>query len=365
MARNTIALIVALTFLAAMAPAQVRIKDIAFVGGARRNQLMGYGLVIGLDGSGDGNSTIFTAQSVVNMLERLGVKVPQGAVKVKNVAAVMVTADLPAFVKNGNSIDVTVSSLGDAKSLQGGTLLQTPLLGADGEVYAVAQGPVSVGGFNFQAGGSAVQKNHVAAGRIPRGATVEREVPTSITDGKSITITLNEPDFTTASRIADAVNAAQPEAQATAMDPYSVRIQLPLNAAGNLIGFISRIENIAVTPDVPARIIVNERTGTVVIGGDVRVQPCAIAHGSIQVRVENTPIVAVPAPFTDGKPLFVPQKDVRVKEQPGKLGVVPATTTVEQLVKALNALGVTPQDLINILQLMRRGGFINAELEVQ
>lgn len=348
------------------ATSQVRIKDIAGVQGARGNQLVGYGLVVGLDGSGDTNSTIFTAQSVVNALQRLGVLVPPAVVKVKNVAAVIVTADLPAFVKNGSRIDVTVSSMGDARSLQGGTLLQTPLQAADGLVYAAAQGPVSIGGFNFSGGGAQVQKNHTNAGRVPGGAYVEKEVPTSITDGRTLSITLKEADFTTASRIADAINAKLPSAGAQAMDPYTVRVAVPQMGQGSVVGFVAQIESITVTPDTMARIVVNERTGTVIIGGDVRVSPCAIAHGSIQVKIENTPVVAIPPPLSgNGKPVVAPFKDVTVKENPGKVASIAATTTVDQLVKALNALGVTPRDLISILQAMHAAGHIAAEIDVQ
>jgi flagellar P-ring protein precursor FlgI len=347
------------------AQGQVRIKDIAGVQGARSNQLVGFGLVVGLDGSGDTNSTIFTTQSVVNALQRLGVNVPQGIVKVKNVAAVIVTAELPAFVKQGSRIDVTVNSIGDARSLQGGTLLQTPLQGADSQVYAVAQGPLSIGGFNFSAGGAQVQKNHVTVGRIPRGAIVEQEVPMSISDGQSIQIALKEPDFTTASRIAEEIGKQVPETQALAVDPYTVRVTVPETRRGNLVGFISQIEAIPVQPDTTAKIVVNERTGTVVIGGDVRVSPCAIAHGSIQVRVENTPVVLPPEPLNPNPGQVVPLKDVSAKETKAKLAAIPAATTVEQLVKALNALGVTPRDLINILQAMRTAGHITADIEVQ
>ncbi|HSV74832.1 MAG TPA: flagellar basal body P-ring protein FlgI [Chthonomonadales bacterium] len=351
--------------LSAPAVGQVRIKDIAGVQGARSNQLIGYGIVVGLDGSGDGNSTIVTAQSVVNALQRFGMSVPHGAIKVRNVAAVVVTADLPPFARNGQRIDVTVASLGDARSLQGGTLLQTPLQGADGEVYAVAQGSVSIGGFNVTAGGSQAQKNHVAAGRIPRGAIVEREVPTSISDGRTLDIALHDPDFTTASRVADAINARLPDARATAVDPTTIRVSAP-GGASSLVGFVAQIESLAVTPDTQARIVVNERTGTVVIGGDVRITPCAIAHGSLQIRVENTPIVAIPPPFSDdGRPVVVPLKDVTVREGRAKLGAVPATTTVQQLVTALNSLGATPRDLIAILQAMRAAGHVTAVIEVQ
>jgi flagellar P-ring protein precursor FlgI len=351
--------------LAAVANGQVRIKDIAGVQGARSNQLVGYGIVIGLDGSGDSNSTIFTAQSVVNTLQKMGMTVPGAAVKVKNVAAVMVTAELPAFVKNGSKIDVTVSSIGDARSIQGGTLIQTPLKAADGEVYAVAQGSVSIGGFNISAGGAQAQKNHVTAGRIPAGANVEREVPTSLSDGSSLEITLRKADATTATRIAEAINAKNPASGARAVDPYTVRVGIPEANRGDLVGYIAQLEGLMVTPDTSAKIIVNEKTGTVVIGGDVRIRPCAISHGSIEIKVDNTPVV-VPAPpgtLLPGKTTVVPQKDVTVKEKQAHLVAIPATTSVDDLVKALNKLGVTPRDLIAILQAMQP--YISAEIEIQ
>lgn len=360
-----IACALGLVALAGAATPQVRIKDIAGVQGARSNQLVGYGIVIGLDGSGDSNSTIFTAQSVVNALQKMGMTVPQGVIKVKNVAAVIVTAELPAFVKNGAKIDVTVSSIGDARSIQGGTLIQTPLKAADGEVYAAAQGSISIGGFNVSAGGAAAQKNHVTAGRIPGGANVEREVPASLSDGSSLEISLRKGDATTAMRIAEAINAKVPSSGAKALDPYTVRVGIPEKDRGDLIGYIAQLEGLLVTPDTAAKIIVNEKTGTVVIGGDVRIRPCAISHGSLQIKVDNTPIV-VPAPqgtLLPGKTVVVPQKDVTVKENSAHLVAIPATTTVDELVRALNKLGVTPRDLIAILQVMQP--YISAEIEIQ
>lgn len=345
----------------------VRVKDIADLQGVRGNQLIGYGLVVGLDGTGDGQSSQFTIQCVVNMLRKMGVVVPADQVKVKNVAAVIVTADLPAFVKNNSKIDVTVSSMGDAKSLQGGTLLRTPLLGPDGEMYASAQGPLSIGGFNFGQGGSSVQKNHVSVGRVPRGAYVEREVPVTLSDGNTTQITLREPDFTTANRMAEAIRKQMPGVEARADDGATVTVQIPTDQSGNLIGFLSRLENVSVTPDTQARIIINERTGTVVISGNVRLAAGAIDHGAINVKIENTPIV-VPSPsFTRNPPppLVVPQKDTKVEEKSASLAAIPATTTVDQLVRALNALGVTPRDLISILQGMHAAGMVSAEIVVQ
>ncbi len=359
---------------AALAPApapldpsigQVRVKDIADVQGVRGNQLIGYGLVVGLEGTGDGQSAQFTPSSVVNMLRRFGVNVTVDQVRVKNVAAVMVTADLPAFVKPGSRIDVTVASLGDAKSLQGGMLLQTPLHAASGEVYAVAQGSVSIGGFNFGGGGSTVQKNHVNVGRIPRGAYVEQEVPVTLMEGGAIQITLHEPDITTASRVAAGIRQQLPSVRARAMDAATVSVAVPQAQADDLISFLATIETVTVTPDVQARIVFNERTGTVVMGGNVRLGAGAIAHGAINIKIDNTPVVVPGAPFSSAGAVVVPQKSTTVEEQHSKLAAIQPTSTVEQLVRALNALGVTPRDLISIFQGMKAAGMISAEIEEQ
>jgi flagellar P-ring protein FlgI len=349
----------------AFQPGLTRIKDIADVQGVRGNQLVGYGLVVGLEGTGDGQAAFFTVQSVANMLRKQGVTidVPLQQLQVKNVAAVMVTANLPAFAKNGNQIDVTVSSMGDAKSLQGGLLLRTPLLAADGQIYAVAQGSLTIGGFNFSGNGSSVQKNFTNIGRIPKGALVEQEVPTTLTDGKMIQITTREADFTTVSRIAEAISKAGYTAQAT--DGSTVSVMLPQDFQGNVIGFIARIETLTMTPDSQARIVINERTGTVVMGGNVRLAPGAVAHGSISVRIDNNPVVIPPAPFNPNPGVVVPLQDTKVTEKKAQLATVPATTTLDQLVRALNALGVTPRDLIAILQAMKAANMVNAQLEVQ
>ena len=344
----------------------VRIKDIADVQGVRGNQLIGYGLVVGLEGTGDGQSAAFTIQSISNMLKKFGVTVSPDAVRVKNVAAVMVTADLPPFVKSGSRIDVTVSSMGDAKSLQGGTLLQTPLRAANGDIYAVAQGPMSIGGFNFEGGGAKVQKNHVNVGRIPHGAYVEAEVPQTLSEGGAIQVTLREPDYTTASRLAAAIRRQLGGVRAHAQDAATVSIPIPADQADDLIGFIARVETVSVTPDVQAKIVVNERTGTVAIGGNVRLAPGAISHGAIHIKIDNTPVVVPAAPFSkNSQPLVVPLKDVKVQEENAQLAPIRATTTVDGLVRALNALGVTPRDLISILQSMHEAGMISAEIEVQ
>lgn len=342
-----------------------RIKDIARVGGVRANQLVGYGLIVGLDGSGDGNGAIFTAQSVANMLEKFGVTVPAGALKVKNVAAVMVTCDLPAFARNGQPLDVQVSSLGDARSLQGGTLLQTPLRGADGSVYAVAQGAVSVGGFSAGGGGSSQTKNHVTAGRVPGGALVEREVPTTLAgEGTGrLQITLNRADFTTAARVAEAVSRSGLGLLAVAVDAGTIEIATGANGPA-AVALIARVEGLSVTSDEAARVVVNERTGTVVVGAHVSLSPCAIAHGNLQVKIRARPDVSQPAPLSNGATVVTPNTKVRVQEDGGRVQAVPTSATVEQVVRSLNALGVTPRDLIAILQALKAAGALKAELEI-
>lgn len=343
-----------------------RIKDIARVGSVRSNQLVGYGLVVGLDGSGDSNSALFTVQSVAAMLEKFGVTVPAGALKVKNVAAVMVTAQLPAFARSGSALDVQVSSLGDAKSLQGGTLLQTPLRGADGGVYAVAQGGVSVGGFTAGGGGSATTKNHVTAGRVPSGASVEREVPTTLLNGNLLTITLNQADFTTAARVAKAINETPLHFIARAADAGTIEVALPAEAARNPVAAVASIETLLVTSDTAGRVVVNERTGTVVIGGNVTVAPCAIAHGSLTVRINTDFAVSQPNPLArKGQTVVVPSTQVEAQDEGGRVQAVPASSTVDQVVKSLNTLGVTPRDLIAILQALKTAGALKAELEIQ
>lgn len=346
---------------------RVRLEDIADIQGVRGNQLVGYGLVFGLMGTGDGQSAQFTISSIVNMLRRFGVDVTPGQVQVKNVAAVMVTADLPAFAKPGNRIDVTVSSMGDAKSLQGGTLVQTPLRAGNGQIYAVAQGPLSIGGFNVESGGSRSQKNHANVGRIPGGAYVEQSVPMPLTDGRILQITLRDPDFTTATRAAEAIREQLPAVTAEAIDAATITMAIPKDQMADPVAFISRVEAIRLTPDVIAKIVVNERTGTVAISGNVRLAPGAIAHGDISIQVANTPIV-IPSPSFSNHPpppVVVPLKQTTVQESGGQVAAVPATTTVGQLVHALNALGVTPRDLITILQLMHDAGMIDAELDLE
>lgn len=349
----------------ALAAPEVRLKDIAQVQGARGNQLVGYGLVVGLEGTGDSKGALFTAQSVANMLQRFGIQVPAGQLKVKNIAAVMVTAHLPPFAREGSRIDVTVSSIGDARSLQGGTLLQTPLMGADGNVYAVAQGPVSVGGFGASSGGSSQQKNHLTVGRIPGGALVEREVPASVLHDNHILITLNEPDFTTAARVASAIRQKFPQTLPRAVDAATIRLELSGEEREDAVALIAALQEITVQPDTPARVIINERTGTVVLGGRVTLSPAAVAHGNLTVRIEAKPQVSQPAPLSGGTTVVTTRRDVRVTEQSERLTALPEAVTIDQLVKALNLLGVSPRDLMSILQALRAAGALHAEVEVQ
>lgn len=358
--------------LLALTPAQqptaptVRLKDIAQLRGVRSNQLVGYGIVVGLEGTGDSNGTLFTVQSIANMLERFGITVSPSAIKVKNVAAVMVTADLPPFARAGNTIDVVVSSIGDARSLQGGTLLQTPLRGADGNVYAVAQGPISIGGFNFGRGGARVQRNHTTVGRIPNGALIEREVPSSFLQSDSgLTIQLNKPDFTTAARVVSSIRSAFPNLTVQALDPSTIRVLLDPQSAVDPVMLIASLETLSVLPDIKARVVVNERTGTVVVNGDVRVAPVAIAHGGITVRVQTTFEVSQPPPLSNGQTQVVPQTQVDASEEPARMVYLRDGASVESLVKALNALGVTPRDLIAILQSLKAASALHAEIEVQ
>jgi flagellar P-ring protein precursor FlgI len=358
-----------LTIMIPAVQAQDRLKDIAVVQGVRGNQLVGYGLVVGLAGTGDGTGALFTPQSVASMLQRFGITVPASTLKIKNVAAVMVTADLPAFAKNGNSIDVTVSSLGDATSLQGGTLLQTPLQAANGQTYAVAQGALSVGGFS--AGGSgaggSVSQNHVTAGRVPGGALVEQDVPTTFAgaSANSLQITLNSPDFTTAARVSRAINNQLPDGAtgAHALDAATVQVDYVPGTAP--VGLIASLESLPIETDDAARVVINERTGTVVMGGNIVVSACAVAHGSLTVQIGNAPIISQPNPLTSGKTVVAPRKVITVQEGNERLIPVPASTTLDKVVKSLNALGVTPRDLIAILQAMKDAGALHSEIEVE
>jgi flagellar P-ring protein precursor FlgI len=344
---------------------EVRIKDVARIQGVRENELFGYGLVIGLNGTGDRDGTIFTAQSIANMLQRLNVTVPRAQLRVKNVAAVVVTAKIPPYAKQGGTVDVLVSSLGDATSLFGGTLLITPLQAADGKVYAVAQGPLILGGFSMQAGGGADKqtKNHPTVGRIPGGATIEQEVPLPVIQNQTLAITLKNPDFTTAGRMAEAINRALGTDRARAEDPATVR--LPLEPGKDVIQLVSSLENLRITPDQVAKVVINERTGTIIMGNQVRISTVAIAHGNLSVSVSTDYQVSQPAPFANrGRTVVTPDTNLAVQEQKSRLSLVEEGVSIGDLVRALNALGVTSRDLIDILQAIRQAGALQADLEV-
>ena len=344
----------------------VRIKDIARVQGMRINQLVGYGLVVGLDGSGDGTQAKFTLQSIANMMERMGINVDPQQVKVKNAAGVMVTANLPTFTKPGQRIDCVVSSIGDAKSLQGGTLLMTPLKGPDGMVYAIAQGPISIGGIaGGGRGAGGAQKNHPTVGRIPNGAVVERTVNVDLQNRSSITYSLFYPDITTVSRMAEAINDMLGQNLAYALDPESVRITIPPEFQGNVIAFLSRIESIEVDPDTRSKVVLDERTGTVVMGEGVKIRTVAISHGNLSIQInsggkqqgQQSQQGAQAAQQQGGQ-----QQGKKGKE--ARLLLLNSGPTIGELVKALNAVGVTPQDLISILQSIKAAGALQAEIEV-
>lgn len=359
----TLVLFVLLIFIT---PAQaVRIKDIAEIEGVRSNQLVGYGLVMGLNGTGDGTGTEFTIQSLVSMLLRLGIRVDRSKVKVDNVAAVMVTADLPPFSRAGTRIDALVSSIGDAESLQGGTLVLTPLKGPDGFVYAVAQGPVSLGG-GFATSGEAakVQKNHPTVGRIVNGALIEREIPLKFRNKREISINLRQPDFTTAFRLAGSVNHALGGQFATPLDGGTVSVQIPPGYPSDMVEVVASIEKLEVTPDRVATVVFDERTGTVVIGEDVRISAVAISHGNLSIVIKETPEVSQPLPFSEGETVVVPETELTVREEKSSVFLMPPGVSIQEIVKALNAIGVSPRDLIAILQALKEAGALQAELKM-
>jgi flagellar P-ring protein FlgI len=358
----TIALVM-LLMLAQPATA-VRIKDIADIKGVRNNQLVGYGLVVGLDGTGDGKKSLFTIQSMVSMLEKMGITVQTKDIAVSNVAAVMVTAELPPFSRSGSRIDALVSSIGDAKSLQGGTLLLTPLKAPNGQVFAVGQGPVNTGGFSAGGAGGSVQKNFPTVGRVISGALVEREIELDFNQRSDLTLSLHRADFTTASRVSDAINSMFYGHIAAAPDSGTVKIKVPEAYTGNLVELVAMIENLEVKPDTMARIVINERTGTVVMGENVRLSTIAIAHGNLSIIIKESAAVSQPLPFSKGETVVAPETDISVKEGGNQLVIMPAGTSIGDVVRALNALGVSPRDLIAIFQAIKASGALQAELEV-
>jgi len=362
--------------------AQVRIKDIARIQGLQDTPLIGYGLVIGLDGTGDRRGSVFTVQSVGNMLMRFGITVPQDKIRLRNAAAVMVTGEIPPLVRKGGRIDVVVSSLGDARSLEGGTLLLTPLLGKDGTVYAYAQGSVSIGGFNIEAqGGERIRRNYTVVGRVPNGAIVEQELPLSFGADGRLAILLRRPDFTSAVRLAEAVNGAfggqtpsvggqTPSVQgpiAFAKDAGTVLIEVPSDwkATDRLAKFIASVETLEMEPDGVARVVINERTGTIVVGEHVRLSTAAVSHENLTIQIQATPVISQPLPFSRGETVVVPETEVTVTEnESAEMSVIPPTANIGDLAKALNALGVTPRDIIAIFQALKEAGALQAELVI-
>lgn len=383
-----IALVLAISVLAAPAAATPsRIKDIAMIGGQGRHKLLGYGLVAGLEGTGDSASSLLTTRSIANLLESFGVTLDRGDLAAKNLAAVIVTAELPASVSVGDALDATVSSLADAKSLQGGTLLLTPLRAADGEVYATAQGAITIGGFAVETrGGDKAQKNHPTVGRVPGGASVVKPLSSGLDDIEQLSLSLLQPDFTTAVRIAEAINQAHQRTIATALNNATVQVALPPEARDRMTDFISRLENLPVEPAAAARVVLNERTGTVVIGQHVRIMPVAICHGGLTVEIKAETQVSQPPPLVDqsqtlvapaeaetaregrgpghgaGHTVVANQQDLTASEAAASLIAIPEQASLQDLVTALNALGVKPRDLIAVIQALKEAQALQAEV---
>jgi len=343
-----------------------RVKDLVEVEGIRDNMLVGYGLVVGLNTTGDSlRNAPFTQLSIQTMLERLGVNTRGATLQTKDVAAVMVTANLPAFSGQGTRIDVSVSALGDATSLQGGTLLVTPMFGADGEIYALAQGPVAIGGFVAQGQAASVTRGVPTAARIANGAIVEREIGFTLADQKSLKLSLHNPDLTTATRIADAVNAYLGQSVATVNDPSTVKLDVPDTYKNGVVGLLGDVEQLKVDPDQPARVIIDEQSGVIVMGSDVRISTVAIAQGNLTIKVTETPEVSQPGPLSNGTTAVVPRTQIQVDEGKGnKMAVVSQGVSLQKLVDGLNALGVGPRDIISILQAIKAAGALQADIQV-
>ena len=356
--------------LIALTPIQAfafsRLKDLIDVEGIRDNMLVGYGLVVGLNGTGDSlRNAPFTQQSLTTMLERLGVNTRGDTMQTKNVAAVMVTANLPAFAAQGTRIDVSVSALGDATSLQGGTLLVAPLFGADGEIYSLAQGPVAISGFVAQGAASSVTRGVPTAGRISNGAIVERELTFSLASQSNLRLSLHNPDLTTANRISDAINAYLGANVAVVNDPATVHINVPVNYKNGVVGLLTDIEQLKVHPDHPAKVIVDEKSGVIVMGSDVRISTVAIAQGNLTIKVNETPEASQPLPFSQGQTKVLPRTSIQVDDGKGnKMAVLNEGVSLQRLVDGLNALGVGPRDIISILQAIKAAGALQADIEV-
>ena len=357
------AVLIALLFAGPLEAAS-RIKDVAAFEGVRDNQLFGYGLVVGLNGSGDGTQTYFSTQTLANMLERSGITIDPGRMRTKNIAAVMVTATLPPFVRQGSRIDVTVSSLGDAKSLQGGILIMTPMLAADSQVYVTAQGPITLGGYSVSGGSTRGQTNHPTAGRISNGGLVEKEVSSEIANRDHLNLVLNRNDFTSASRATRAINDIWGYDIAEAVDGRTIKVRIPLSYVDKLVDFMSMIENTRVEVDNAARVVLNERTGTVIMGKDVSISEISIIHGSLSLQVGTAFTASQPNPMSFGETVLVPEETLTVVEQPGRTATIREGSSVEEIVRALNDIGATPRDVIAILQAIKAQGALAAELEI-
>jgi flagellar P-ring protein precursor FlgI len=369
--KQLISVLVLTLVVAATAAAQTdlalgaaRLKDVASVQGAAQTPLLGYGLVVGLNKTGDRRQTIFSSQTLTNMLQRFGFAVSPGEIMIENVAAEMVTAQLSPYAQIGGRLDVTASSIGDARSLQGGMLLPTPMRGPDGRVVALAQGSLSVGGFGAGAGGNSVQVNHLTVGRVPGGGLVQEARPWTPTSTDVLRLSLNDPDFVSAARIARAINIELGADAAHVVDAGSVAVQVPQAFRTALPDLIARLEPLPVSLDVTARVVINERTGTVVMGGDVRLGPAAVAHGSLSIRIQTQLDVSQPAPFSGGQTTITPQTEVSVNEAEAKLMTLEAGVTLSEVVRALNLLGVTPRDIISVMQALKAAGALRAEIVI-
>ena len=345
---------------------QVRLKEIARLQGMEYRQLIGYGLVIGLNGTGDTKRSEFTMQSVVNMLQRFGITVPRNKVKSRNIAAVMVTGEVPVFARKGDRIDITISSIGDAKSLEGGVLLLTPLSVEDGTVVAMAQGPLTVGGFSVETtGGGGVRQNHTLVGRIPQGASMQSDLEGEFRISDVLYYSLKDKDISTTQRVVEVINQQYGANTAHPVNPYTIEVQVPESyRSGNTYQFLAELEQLRVTPDVVARVVINERTGTIVIGGNVTVAPAAIAHGNLSVEIRSEPIVSQPAPFSQGQTTVVPNTNATVYQDEGQVVTISNAVTVQEVAQALNSIGLMPRDIIAVLQALKTVGALRAELVI-
>ncbi|RMG36672.1 MAG: flagellar basal body P-ring protein FlgI [Methanobacteriota archaeon] len=363
--RMFFSVILSLVLLPMVLLSQVRLKEIARLQGLEYRQLVGYGLVIGLNGTGDSKRSEFTMQSVVNMLQRFGITVPRDKVKSRNIAAVMVTGEVPVFARKGDRVDITISSIGDAKSLEGGVLLLTPLSTEDGVVVAMAQGPLTVGGFSVEtSGGGGVRQNHTLVGRIPQGASLQKDLGGDFQIGNTLTFSLKDKDLTTTYRVVEALNQHFQQPVARAVNPYTIEIEVPPTYSRDVYRFLAEVEQIEITPDEVARVVINERTGTIVIGGNVTIGPAAIAHGNLSVEIRSEPIVSQPAPFSQGQTTVVPNTSATVYQDQGQVVTIDNVVTVQEIAQALNTIGLMPRDIIAVLQALKTAGALRAELVI-